>query len=123
VPAGACRSDADCRAFSDYCTGCDCRALSSCEQDPACPGPGVQCLVDPCWKEEAFCDAGRCALRDRRAPCPLEECGPQRAMPNTLCPDGRTVAGPSGRCLANAAGTCGWEIVACPDATVCGTAP
>src|SRR5438045_1033179 len=25
--AGACRSDEECRAFSDYCKGCHCRAL------------------------------------------------------------------------------------------------
>jgi hypothetical protein len=123
VPAGACRSDWDCRTFSDYCTGCDCRALSVCEKDPPCPRPGVQCLVDPCSREEAFCDAGRCALRDRRVPCPPEECGPQLGMPNTLCPDGTTVAGPSGRCLADAAGTCGWEIVSCPDPKICGASP
>src|SRR5215203_4356209 len=24
-----CRRDADCRTFSDYCTGCDCRALAN----------------------------------------------------------------------------------------------
>jgi hypothetical protein len=59
---GACRTDADCRTFSDYCTGCDCRALSVGQKDPVCPGPGVQCLIDPCLDKQAVCLAGRCAL-------------------------------------------------------------
>ena len=116
---GACRSNSDCRTFSDYCTGCDCRALSICEKDPVCPGPGVQCLVDPCSGKEALCDGGRCVLHDRRAECPAGSCGPQLGMPNYLCPDGKTVAGPSSRCLANPDSTCGWEIVQCPDPSVC----
>jgi hypothetical protein len=33
-------------------------------------------------------------------------------MPNTMCPDGKTVAGP--RCRRDAAGKCGQEIVSCP---------
>jgi hypothetical protein len=119
-PAGACRGDSDCHELSDYCTGCDCRAVSICEKDPTCPGPGVQCFVDPCEHQAAFCDAGRCALRDRPAPCPPEKCGPALGMPNTFCPDGKTVAGPSGRCLMSADGTCGWERVECPDPSVCG---
>jgi hypothetical protein len=60
--AGRCRSDADCRTFSDYCTGCDCRALATTDKDPVCPGPGVQCFVDPCLNKTARCDSGRCVL-------------------------------------------------------------
>jgi hypothetical protein len=77
------------------------------------------CFINPCWNKEAFCGEGRCALRDARATCPVEKCGPQLGMPNTLCPDGKTVAGPSERCLANADGTCGWEVVSCPDPSIC----
>jgi hypothetical protein len=33
-------------------------------------------------------------------------------MPNHLCPDGKTVAGP-GACV-DKGGFCGWEIVSCP---------
>jgi hypothetical protein len=79
------------------------------------------CFVDPCRKKEASCDAGRCALRDERATCPVEECGPQLGMPNDLCPDGKTVAGPTGRCLAGADGACGWEVRSCPDPSACPT--
>jgi hypothetical protein len=122
-PAGACRSDSDCRTFADYCAGCDCRALSICEKGPACSGAAVQCFADACLDNEAFCDAGRCALRAPSAPCPPEKCGPQLGMPNSLCPDATTVAGPSGRCLTNVEGTCGWEIVQCPDPSVCRSSP
>ena len=62
---GACRTDADCRTFSDYCTGCDCRALSVDQKDPVCPGPGVQCFVDPCMNQTAICLAGRCAIASK----------------------------------------------------------
>lgn len=114
-----CRNDSDCRAFSDTCTGCDCRALSSCQKDPVCSGPGVQCFVDPCFNKEAFCDGGRCSLRDARTACAEGSCGPPLGLPNFICADGTTVAGPSGRCLSNAAGTCGWEVISCPDRAVC----
>jgi hypothetical protein len=33
-------------------------------------------------------------------------------MPNYLCPDGKTVAGP-GPCV-DKGGYCGWEIISCP---------
>jgi hypothetical protein len=66
-----CTSDADCRVFSDYCTGCDCRTLGINESDPVCSGAGVQCLVDPCLNKAATCQAGRCALT---APPPPASC-------------------------------------------------
>jgi hypothetical protein len=62
APAARCASDADCRAFSDYCTGCDCRALARGEPDPKCSGPGVRCFVDPCRGKTAVCKGGTCAL-------------------------------------------------------------
>jgi hypothetical protein len=62
-PTGQCSSDADCRTFSDYCEGCNCRALAQTDPDPKCSGTLVQCFVDPCLDREAFCNYGRCALR------------------------------------------------------------
>jgi hypothetical protein len=114
-PAIACETDSDCRAVSDYCTGCDCRALSVCEAEPACPTPGVQCLVDPCGGEEAYCAAGTCALRPAAEACPPEDCGPALGMPNAICPDGETIAGPTGRCLRRVDEVCSWEVIFCPD--------
>ena len=61
--AASCRTDADCRLFSDYCTGCDCRALSTGAPDPTCSGPGVQCFVDPCQGKSAACANGACVAR------------------------------------------------------------
>jgi hypothetical protein len=39
-------------------------------------------------------------------------------MPTKLCPDGKTTAGPTGRCHALADGSCTWEVASCP-ATTC----
>jgi hypothetical protein len=61
-PAGGCRQDGDCRVFSDYCTGCDCRVLGKDDKDPTCSGPGVRCLADPCQQKQAVCKNGQCAL-------------------------------------------------------------
>jgi hypothetical protein len=46
--------------------------------------------------------------------CNPQQCGPQLGMPNTQCSDGITVAGPTGRCLHQSDGSCGWEVIACP---------
>ncbi|HQY62385.1 MAG: hypothetical protein IPF92_18815 [Myxococcales bacterium] len=58
-----CVTDADCRLFSDYCTGCDCRALTQSAPDPTCAGPGVRCFADPCGNKVAACVAGACVIR------------------------------------------------------------
>lgn len=62
-PTSPCKTDDDCRAFSSYCQGCSCRALSVDEKDPICSGNVVYCFVDPCRGREAYCQAGACALR------------------------------------------------------------
>jgi hypothetical protein len=62
APAG-CTSDADCRTFSNYCTGCNCDALGAHDPDPTCDGPGVQCFADPCMNQTAVCLAGTCSLQ------------------------------------------------------------
>jgi hypothetical protein len=64
-PAGGCKQDADCRTFSDYCTGCDCRALGKDDKDPTCSGPGVRCLADPCRDKKAVCKNGQCAVASK----------------------------------------------------------
>lgn len=114
---GSCSSDADCRTFSDYCTGCDCRALSIKDPDPTCSGPGVRCFADPCMNQAAHCTEGKCVLRPQGtepARCEAGACGPQLGLPNVQCSDGVTVAGPTGRCLRGEAGACGWEVIDCP---------
>jgi|GEM_PF-3389873 len=59
---GICTKDADCTLSSDYCKGCDCRALGPKQELPACTGPGVRCFADPCMKKVAMCNAGRCEV-------------------------------------------------------------
>ena len=65
--ATACRQDGDCRLFSDYCTGCDCRALLKSDRDPVCTGPGVRCFADPCRDKTAACQKGACIVAPRPA--------------------------------------------------------
>lgn len=60
---GSCQSDADCRLFDDYCTGCDCRSLSTNQSNPVCSGPGVRCVVAPCGGYVAACVNGACSVR------------------------------------------------------------
>ena len=50
------------------------------------------------------------------AQCSEDECGPPPMMPNYLCSDGVTLAGP-GDCIQNATGECYWEIITCPMTT------
>ena len=47
------------------------------------------------------------------AQCTLDECGPPPMMPNYLCYDGITIAGP-GDCIESISGECFWEIIECP---------
>jgi hypothetical protein len=54
--------------------------------------------------------------------CSQSDCGPQLGLPNELCEDGST-AGPTGRCLRSADGTCGWEVLECPTGTSAAGAP
>ncbi len=122
-PPSPCRTSADCRKLSDYCQGCNCRALSICQADPVCTGGLAYCFADPCSGKEAYCSAGTCALRAATPTCPAQRCGPALGMPNRICPDGKTMAGPTGRCLQQKDGTCGWEIAACPDPSICTATP
>ena len=51
-----------------------------------------------------------------QALCEPQECGPMLGMPNILCSDGETVAGPTDRCLRDLeTGVCGWEVTSCPE--------
>jgi hypothetical protein len=55
-------TDADCHLDADYCTGCVCAALATGQSVPACPGPGVRCLRDPCSGAKAACVNGGCVV-------------------------------------------------------------
>lgn len=47
------------------------------------------------------------------AECTPADCGPAMGMPNSRCVDG-SMAGPTGRCLRQSHGRCGWEVRQCP---------
>jgi hypothetical protein len=86
----SCVTDADCRLFSDYCTGCDCRALASNQPDPVCSGGGVACFVDPCFNKVATCQAGSCVA--------------STAPVGTVC--GNTVCAAGDVCCNSSCGIC-----------------
>jgi hypothetical protein len=59
-----CGRPSDCRLFSDYCEGCNCRALGVHDADPKCEGTIVTCFADPCMGKQADCSpAGRCVVK------------------------------------------------------------
>jgi hypothetical protein len=85
VPPGngnPCNTDADCRLFADYCTGCDCRALRQNAPNPTCSGPGVRCFADPCMNKAAVCRGGSCVVADAPAG---EACGPTTCAAGQVC--------------------------------------
>jgi len=51
--------------------------------------------------------------------CDSAACGPQLGLPNWICADGG-IGGPTGRCIRQPEGSCGWEIDNCPRAAVGG---
>jgi hypothetical protein len=60
----SCTTDADCYAYSDYCSGgCNCEALGTNDPVPqSCPDP-VNCFADPCMGVTAVCLNGTCSLQ------------------------------------------------------------
>jgi hypothetical protein len=63
-----CTLDTDCRKFSSYCNGtvlkpCTCYAFGATDPDPKCDGGSVTCVIDPCAKKTAWCNAGVCDLK------------------------------------------------------------
>lgn len=62
--APGCKTDADCRTFSNYCGGCGCDALAASAPDPKCAERPVNCVMNPCQDKVARCLEGACVLRD-----------------------------------------------------------
>jgi len=93
----------------DVCGGpCTCQpARGTCTTDASC-GTGERCDTSTCRLPPAPATA-----MPNAPTCDVAKCGPQLGLPNTMCDDG-TVAGPTGRCLLNADGSCGWEVIQCP---------
>jgi hypothetical protein len=102
-------------AGQDNCMGpCTCRpARGVCKDDSSC-GAGEKCDVSACRLPPMTTTATDLM----RPECDPLKCGPQLGMPVGMCPGGG-VSGPTGRCLLNADGTCGWEVLECPPAPGC----
>src|SRR3989344_9274407 len=67
------------------------------------------------FQDECGCGCKLIESNTTQTACEPSDCGPQLGMPNYLCPDGKTTAGPTGRCLRNSDGTRGWEGNNCQD--------
>jgi len=85
-----CTTDSDCRVYSGYCGGCNCRALSNAEPDPICTDPAVVCVADPCATRVPLCITGGCRLGDREAGSPPPNCQTRRDGGDTSCKDTKT---------------------------------
>jgi hypothetical protein len=111
--------------------GCTLEAMV-CPDGSAVGRTGPNCTFAPCpsanacTEEAKGCPDGSTVVRTgpncEFAPCPAEctneQCGPAPGMPNYLCSDGVTTAGP-GPCVRTN-GVCGWKIISCPsDGVAC----
>ena len=84
--------------------------VKSCPQlSPPAPSFCPTGKVVPKYDTDKVCITGYSCVA-----CQVADCGPQLGMPNTLCPDGKTTAGPTGNCIGQGSGTCGWEVIECP---------
>ena len=96
----------------------------SAKQTTITQAPAVACSAPVCNSGNPV-DTGRkdsngCVVYAcDKSECEKSECGPELGMPNSLCSDGKTTSGPSGRCLRNPDGKCGWEVISCPPILVC----
>lgn len=114
-------SPAECAVVKFYCAegepffdacGCGCTIPDGDPCGGKTCGTGEYCCNDSCGTcapigavcTQQFCGATTCGPDD---------CGPQLGLANWLCPDGVTVAGPTGNCV-DQGGACGWEIASCP---------
>jgi hypothetical protein len=116
-----CIDNSDCSA-KDFCQKADgnCEGWGLCETRPlicnqlyapvcACDD---QTYVNVCYANAAGSSVLAQGACDEVL-CPDQECGPALMIPIWQCPNG-TWGGPTGRCLRQSDGSCGWEIRQCP---------
>jgi hypothetical protein len=101
--------------FFDAC-GCGCEIPTTTGGTPCgsnhC-GAGDYCCNESCGICAPFGSACIQIACEPALTCEPADCGPALGMANYLCPDGVTVAGPTGNCIPQD-GACGWEIATCP---------
>lgn len=100
-----------------------CRGESICGYPCTCEPAHGTCSSDSECPSDARCDLSKCLAKIDVPPVPAlcdpAKCGAAPEIKTSLCADGKTMAGPSGRCLLGATGSCSWEIVACPPKDSC----
>ena len=125
-PTTACEQNSDCAEIPAGCCSCSMggssRAVNASYAEaltPECTIPIACPAVYLCRDEVAACVDNVCQMVDApMGECDPGACGPALGMPNHLCDDGVTVAGPTGRCLRNEDDSCGWEVISCPEPLV-----
>lgn len=126
-PVTSCETDDDCVAVRTGCCPCSSgggsRAVNADYADdlaPVCdPTRPIACpAVYLCRDERPACEANRCEMvpASEDPLCDPSACGPALGLANRLCDDGVHSSGPTGRCLRHDDGSCGWEVLSCPDA-------
>ena len=101
-----------------------CQSSGGGDDEPVCEDGGQTYAVGENWGCSDGCNSCSCLEGGSVAStdlacigeCTPEECGPAPGMPNDLCEDGETTAGP-GDCERQDDGSCGWTIVECPEPT------
>lgn len=115
---GALSLPKDCALSDQVCLDGEC---VDGESDTCTPGESFEaddgCNTCSCPdngnKDEAMCTLMACPEE-----CPEGACGPALGMPNYLCEDGITTAGP-GDCEMTDDGICSWTVVTCPETDTC----
>jgi hypothetical protein len=116
-PPPVCGATANGQPTPNCCTPADCGPQPGIPtytcQDGSVGGFTGQCVPTP----PTSASPAKCQWQiiDCPSACTAQECGPEPLQPNHICPDGKTVAGPTGQCTPDpSTGTCGWVIVQCP---------
>ena len=99
-----------------------CEGSSESQSAETCDDDGQVYEVGEQWVCSDGCNSCVCleggAIATTYLECPQEcgpeDCGPALGMPNYLCDDGETTAGPAG-CDLQDDGNCGWTVIECPE--------
>ena len=108
-PKIACAKDCPNGLASDV-KGCP---ICECKPGPMC-GPVCDIFCEfGNVKDASGCPTCKCNPPPQPTSCDAKNCPqPAPGAPNYICPDGKTIAGPT--CVTQADGACGWAFISCP---------